>query len=478
MPSYAELLDENRELRRLVREQQTQIRDLQRLVQEQQQIIAQQQRRIEALERQVDQLRRQGKRQAAPFSKGEPKSDPRRPGRKPGMRYGRQAVREIPRHIDETIEVGCPVCCPVCSGPVRLVGKDSQYQIDVPPVQPRVTEFVLHWGRCEHCGRRVQGRHPEQVSDAVQVGRVHFGPGVLGLTAYLNKVGGLSYGKIAALLREWIGFSVSRSALCRALRRLGSKARPTYEELVAQIRGSPVAYPDETGWRVGGLPAWLWVVTNRRETVYAIHQGRGFAEAASILGEDYAGTLVADGWAPYRGFEQASLQTCLAHLVRRCHEMLESATRGAVRFPRAVQDLLQRALELRDRRDGGQIGDHGLRVATGRLAAEMSRLLDGDFTNPDNLRLARHLRRYEEALFVFLTDPAIEATNWPAEQAIRPAVVNRKSAGGNRTAAGAETQAVLMSLLRTCHQKGIQVVELFAAILRSPTPTAQTLLIG
>jgi hypothetical protein len=89
----------------------------------------------------------------------------------------------------------------------------------------------------------VQGRHREQVSDAVQIGRVHFGPGVLSLAAYLNKVGGLSYGKIAELLRVWMRFSVSRSALCRAVVRLGRKGRLTYDGLVDRVRGSPVAYP-------------------------------------------------------------------------------------------------------------------------------------------------------------------------------------------------------------------------------------------
>jgi transposase len=292
------------------------------------------------------------------------------------------------------------------------------------------------------------------------------------LAAYLNKVGGLSYGKIAALLRAWMGFSVSRSALCRAVVRLAAKGRPTYEGVVDRVRGSPVVYPDETGWRIGGHPAWLWVATNGRDTAYAIHRGRGYAEAASLLGKDYAGVLVPDGWAPYRKFEQATLQTCLAHLLRRCHEMLETAKRGAVRFPRAVQGILKKALELRDRRDAGTISEHGLRVARGRLAAEMARLLAGRLTQRENRRLAGHLRRYEKALFVFLGDPQVEATNWPAEQAIRPAVVNRKSSGGNRTIPGAEAQAVLTSLLRTCHQKGIDVFDVFTSILRSPKPIA------
>ena len=33
--------------------------------------------------------------------------------------------------------------------------------------------------------------------------------------------------------------------------------------------------------------------------------GRGFDDAASILGAGYAGVLVRDGWAPYRRFTNA-----------------------------------------------------------------------------------------------------------------------------------------------------------------------------
>ena len=41
-------------------------------------------------------------------------------------------------------------------------------------------------------------------------------------------------------------------------------------------------------------------------------------------------------------------------------------------------------------------------------------------------------------MFLFLRE--IDATNWRAEQAIRPAVVIRKVCGGNRTRKGADTQ--------------------------------------
>jgi hypothetical protein len=75
----------------------------------------------------------------------------------------------------------------------------------------------------------------------------------------------------------------------------------------------------------------------------------------------------------------------------------------------------------------------------------MDRLLAGRITHAGNRRFAKHLRLHRNDLFVFLDREDVEATNWPAEQAIRPAVVNRKSCGGNRTAQGAKAQAVLMS---------------------------------
>ena len=57
--------------------------------------------------------------------------------------------------------------------------------------------------------------------------------------------------------------------------------------------------------------------------------------------------------------------------------------------------------------------------------------------------------------FWFLIDPAIQATNHWAEQAIRPAVVNRKVWGGNRTWPGARAQSILMSVIRTCRQRAV-----------------------
>jgi hypothetical protein len=205
-------------------------------------------------------------------------------------------------------------------------------------------------------------------------------------------------------------------------------------------------------------------------TIYAIQPGRGFEEAAQILGEDFAGKLARDGWAPYRRFEFALHQSCLRHLLNRCHENLETAVGGTARFPLAVKALRQDALALRDRRDGGEISPHGLAVARGRLQARCERLLDCQPTDEDNRKLAAHLVSERQALFTFLYHADVPATNCAAEQAIRPAVPIRKVCGGNRTWFGAHTQEVITTILRTCHQQRHRFYDLIVGLLRSPKP--------
>jgi hypothetical protein len=71
----------------------------------------------------------------------------------------------------------------------------------------------------------------------------------------------------------------------------------------------------------------------------------------------------------------------------------------------------------------------------------------------------------------------VQATNWRAEQAIRPAVVTRKSRGGNRTRAGADAWQVLTSVLRTATQQGRDPIELLTRLLQAPTPIVADLAI-
>jgi hypothetical protein len=104
------------------------------------------------------------------------------------------------------------------------------------------------------------------------------------LAVVLNKQLGLWLGKIATLLQERFGLTITCGGLVHAVRRAARQAEPTNDALCETIRGSPVVSLDETGWKVDAHLQWLWGFATPDTTVYAIQPGRGFEEAAAVLG--------------------------------------------------------------------------------------------------------------------------------------------------------------------------------------------------
>ncbi len=265
---------------------------------------------VERLKRQLDEARRAGRRQAAPFAKDRPQGRGRRPGRRAGAAYGRHGCRPRPAQVDETHAAAIPRECPDCGGAVAVTREASQYQEDLPVVHPVVRRFDVEVGHCTRCQRRVQGRHELQTSDALGAAGVQLGPAVVSLVVELHTEMGVPLAKVAHLLRTTFGLQVTPGGLAHVLHRAARAAAPAYTELCEQVRNAPVVTPDETGWRVGGERHWLWTFVTPETTVYAICPGRGFADAATVLGTDYVGVLVRDGWAPYRCYDGLH-QTCL-----------------------------------------------------------------------------------------------------------------------------------------------------------------------
>ncbi len=447
---------------------------------------------------QLEAARRAGKRQAAPFSKGDPVKKPATPGRKSGEQYGAKAHRAVPGRVDEEIEVGLPDACPCCQGELAFEDEVDQYQEDVVWVPGHVRRYRVSRGRCRSCGRRAQGRHRDQTSDAIGAAGSQIGPRAVAIAAQLNKELGVPMGKVAQILRL-MGVSVTPGGLYQAIGRLAVAAAPTCQALVLAVQASSAVAADETGWRVAGRRRWLWTFVGDDVTVYLIAQGRGYEQAASVLGDGFAGVLERDGWAPYRRFQDARHQTCIAHLLRRAGEMIADSVAGQAKIPHAVRRLLQDALAVRDEhadllrghRDDDVIDATCVEVSDDqpllpapredrpgrqahldseieRLESEIDTLIARDPSHPPNQKLIKHLANEREHLLTFLTTPGVQATNWRAEQAIRPAVVNRKNWGGNRTDHGADVQQNLMSVIRTSRQQHVDPIALLTDLLHQP----------
>ena len=439
-PSYQQLLLENQQLRELV---------------------AQLQKRIEELERSA-------KRQAAPFSKGQPKKNPKKPGRKKGDQHGDHAHREVPppERVDETLDASLPEQCPNCGGDVVEDHLDQQFQTEIPR-QPIVREFRIHCGHCQKCGKHLRGRHPLQTSDATGAAQSQLGADAQAAIVYLNKRAGMSHGKIADTFDKFFGITLTRGACAQVVVRAGQILQPVYEQIKERIIDSEHLTPDETGWRIGGRPAWLhgWVGDDGA-TLYAIDPQRSADVLEKVIGIDWSGSMTHDGFSSYERFEDVAHQQCVDHALRRARGLVDKQVGAAKIFPQQVIDLLTEALRLRDRFNAANADSDRRGQAYEDFVQRLRDLTERPRCNEANERFAKHLHNHAGSWFLFLVDPAIPATNHRAEQALKTPIVNRKVWGGNRTNVGGDAQAVLSSVLETCKNRTIDVFTFVSNALR------------
>ncbi|MBF6607070.1 MAG: IS66 family transposase, partial [Chloroflexi bacterium] len=385
------------------------------------------------MEKLLEDSRRSGKRQAAPFSKGLPVEEPKRPGRRSGKNHGQHGHRAVPvGPVDRELSAPLPACCPGCGGVVDHERDVEQFQTELPDVRPVVTRFTIGVGRCRNCQRRVQGRHVEQTSDALGAAASQIGPHAKSLGVWLHYALGLSFAKTTQVLGR-LGVPVTAGALSSSAQSTGTDLVPVHAAIVDRINTAAMVVMDETGWRVDAEGAWLWTATSKEATAYNVADGRGFDQATVLLDDNYTGTLVRDGWAVYRRYQAARHQTCIAHLLRRCTEMESDLPAWARATPREIKHILLQALDARD------LPADERRAVIDDLAELIELIAEAAHPHDANRRLVKHLVNEADALFTFLDDTDIDATNWRGEQAIRPAVVNRKVWGGNRTWRGAAT---------------------------------------
>ena len=97
---------------------------------------------------------------------------------------------------DQEIAVPLPAESECCGAGIVYEQTKPQFQEDIVR-KTIVRRFDVQIGQCACCGRRVQGRHPLQTSDALGAAQVQVGPEALSLTAVLNKEMGISHERAA-----------------------------------------------------------------------------------------------------------------------------------------------------------------------------------------------------------------------------------------------------------------------------------------
>jgi transposase len=457
-------------------------------------------RRIAALEGEVQSLRakldereREQYRQAHPFRRDQDDDTPAEgtadegeghggnddaspKEKKPGRRKGHKAdLRPTPTadEIDRVIDVPLKEC-PMCHVELYEQSQVTQYQCDLPPIVPIITQFNIETGYCPCCRQHWQGRHPDQTSDAIGVAGNTLGPVVLTMAAEMKHRLGVSYAKICDFLKTYCGLKACPATFIRAEQRLADLARPTYDLLLDALRRAQVVHADETGWRIGRVNAWLWVFSSKEATIYAIRHSRGHDVPEDILGTDFDGYLIVDGGKAYEVLTYTKGQ-CNAHLLRRTKDLQDTVGKHEQQIVTALHTLIQEAIDLAQRRD--ELTPEGFARRTAEIDNRLEAWLVDVYTrlddrSPELQKLAKHVANHRDEWLLFLRDPAVPPTNNHAEHMLRPAVITRKIGGCNKTLLGALVHSVLSSLMVTCHRQGKRFLDLARQLWQSNQPQA------
>jgi len=378
-------------------------------------------------------------------------------GKKPGGQKGRKGNTLKMVAKPDKIEEYTPNYCPLCgrdltSLPAGLVG--SRQVIDIPAVQPIVTEHRVYQKQCT-CSHCIQGSFPSGINTPVS-----YGPGVLSLVAYLNARQYIPIKRAVEMLNHIFNLSISTGGVSYLLNKITDKAQPALEAIRQQVLGSSVIGADETGVNINGKNHWAWTFQNEKATYIAVHPSRGVAAIEAIMPEGFEDSiLVTDCWRAYFKFGAMNHQLCLAHLQRDLLYLKQ-------RFPNntwinKIDALIRNALLL-----------HKNQQVTKEKVEEVQRsfvlLLEEPITNKDLKELItfqKRLVKYQDYIFGFLSNPQIPPDNNGSERAVRNFKVKQKVSGFFKSDIGSQIYATLRSIIDTAiknNQNPYQVMRLLA----------------
>ena len=432
--------------------------------------------RLSALEARVQALQEHNRalqerlNQTSRNSSRPPSSDPPQSPRPPRPRSGRhrggqpghpgQTRTLLPVEDVDEVVVLKPDQCSGCYAP--LSGDDPtpfRHQvIELPPIQPVITEYQWHQLVCPGCGETTRAPWPEGVPSGT------YGPRVHATVALCTGSYRLSKRTTQQAMDDLFGVPMSVGTISQSEKATTEVVAEPVAQARAYVQDQSVAHLDETSWRQGGKRAWLWVAVTSWVTVFLVRMSRGGQVARELLGEGFSGILVTDRYSAYNWYPVRWRQLCWSHLLRDFE-----AIRGRGGASEEIGDALlvqaHQMFEWWHRVREGTLARSTFRSYMTPLRREVERLLEaGSQCGVAKTEgTCREILKRREALWTFVQVEGVEPTNNTAERSIRPGVQWRKVSFGTQSEEGSRFVESMMTVVSTLKQQKRNVLEYLTA---------------
>lgn len=330
--------------------------------------------------------------------------------------------------------------CPDCGKRLHRVSGVKQKQLLDIVLNPQAVKLIVESERqwCGSCKKEVNAKDERSLPFS------EYGMNTFMMALLLRYRCLLPLSKISTVLKIGYGLTISQSGLTSLFRRAKAYLNGRYEELKTIVREGDIIYTDETGWRVRGKTAWMWIMASEKATVYVAAESRGKGIASEMYGNSQAFSMH-DGYGAYTNAIPKDKQLyCWAHLLRFCYE--ETVDKPHDHWGVKIRDELVEIYHMKKAPRYSQSPLLLEREATKRI----DHLLERKVKSSDSTAAAI-LHRLETQRVGLVRSLVVSpnGTNNFAEQELRPIALTRKISYGSDTYTGMETTAVLASVVQT-----------------------------
>lgn len=186
--------------------------------------------------------------------------------------------------------------------------------------------------------------------------------------------------------------------------------------------------------------------------------------------KDYKGYLEVDGYGGYNNIDNVEVCCCWAHARRQYSDYLNTLPQGETRNNSHDAELLRTIDKIFHLDNAALTSSKNMEEYLKYRIENVKPVVDAYFIDIEKnvdgtmgkLRKAmQYSINQKEELCMFLTNPRIPLTNNLAERAIKPFVMCRKNFLFSKSVSGAEASAVVMSVLQTAKENGVELRSYF-----------------
>ena len=382
----------------------------------------------------------------------------------------------LPKHLPRVTEVIEPrmADCPCCAGKLHRIGEDKFEALDGVPATVRVLCTIRPKYACRACeGAVIQAPAKARLLD-----------GGMATTAFIANVVVWKYAWFIPLHRQvqmlaGHGVNLDRGTLALWVKRVAWWLTPLYELQLREIHSHPRIYCDETrmptlekGRKTVRLHQfWAHAVDDRPwngpappAVAYIFAKSRSGREIRSQL-SGYSGVVQVDAYSAYTALQKPgrnagpiTLAYCNAHARRKFTDVYKKAPSALCR------DVIERfariyAIEAEIRETSAAMRREVRQARTAPMMEELKVVLEKGL-EPLSAKSAmagaiRYSLTHWAGLTAFLEDGRIEIDSNTVERTMRPIGLGRRSSLFAGSCGGAESWAILASLLQTARLNGL-----------------------